>query len=274
MCIRDRSLGSQIDFWQKWAEQNQGIFENFGRFWSQFYSRYSIAESEATQVLRKYNWFISPSLPLQFVYEVVAIGRLPGRQDKAVNALFVNYFKENNWRNLELMVRSWRQNKVLRRRYRILSDCVAVVKLADAKRTNASNTILPTLITQIDGAMSDFLELNGITWQREYEDEINPKTGELKKAGRKSLIKNSRPKVLSTLLDELATDIFLNILFHTSYRQKPDGEKPKDLPLNFNRHKIIHGENVRYGRRDYLVRAFLVLDLIAHWAEPRKITKQ
>lgn len=227
--IVTESLAPQIDFWQRWTEANANTFKSFGRFWSDFYSRYSIAESEAVEILRKYKWFISPSLPLNFVFKVVTIGKLQGRQDKEINALFINHFRENNWQNLELMVKSWQYNKVLGKRYKILIDCVKAIKLSETKRVNVSNAILPTLITQIDGAMSDFLVINGIPWQVDYDDVIDRKTEKVRKVGRKSQLKSFKPNVLPSQLDELAVDVCMNILFQKSSWNK--GHTTRTLEL-------------------------------------------
>ena len=57
---------------------------------------------------------------------------------------------------------------------------------------------------------------------------------------------------------DLANDIFLNILFQDS-----KSGQPLDIPFIFNRHKIMHGEQFRYGRTDNTIRAFLILDFLA-----------
>ena len=254
------SLRPQIDFWQKWAEQNKSIFDSFLNYWADFQQKYNIAEQKAVGVLQKYKWFITPSFPMPFVFEVVKLDKKKGRQDKAVNGLFIKYFEAKNWQNLKGMVDDWKNKPLLKKRYKILVDCVEVVKLASKKGINGANAVLPTLITQIDGALTDYLNSKGIQWDCEYDDWIDGKTKKVKKIGRKTQFKNSKPKVLTTQLDDLANDIFLNILFQRSQKGKP-----LVTPFNFNRHKIIHGESIKYGRKDYLIRAFMVLDLLAHF---------
>ena len=50
-------------------------------------------------------------------------------------------------------------------------------------------------------------------------------------------------------------DVFLEVLFqHTM-----PGEDYK-ASIKFSRHKILHGENFRYGRKDYVMRCFMILD--------------
>jgi len=254
------SLRPQIDFWQKWTEQNKKVFDNFSNYWANFQKTYNIAEQKAVGVLQKYKWFITPSFPMPFIFEVVKLDKKKGRQDKAVNGLFIKYFEAKNWRNLEGMVNDWKNRPLLKKRYKILTDCVEVVKITSKKGVNGANVVLPTLITQIDGALTDYLNSKNIQWDCDYDDWIDGKTGKVKKIGRKTQFKKSKPKVLTTQLDDLANDIFLNILFQRS-------QKGKSLatPFSFNRHKIIHGESIKYGRKDYLIRAFMVLDLLAHF---------
>ena len=50
------------------------------------------------------------------------------------------------------------------------------------------------------------------------------------------------------ILDAM-NDIFLNVLFQ---KTRP-GEDYK-TSIHFSRHKILHGENIRYGRKDYTIR--------------------
>lgn len=244
----NQSLRPQIEYWQRWVEQNRKSFESFANFWTEFQQKYNIAQKEAARILKKYKWFITPSMPLPLVFKIVKVGKKPGRQDKAMNKLFIEYFKSNNWQNLETMVHSWKNNPLLKKRYKILADCVQALKSASNSKgsANITNAVLPTVITQIDGALMDYIDRKGIPWQG-Y-------------ATRNTQVRASKAKALPDELDEQATDIFLNILF-----QRSQPGIPLQTPFNFNRHKILHGENVHYGRQDYLIRSFMVLDLLAHF---------
>jgi len=254
------SLRPQIDIWQRWAEQNKVIFDSFSGYWAEFQRRYDVAEQKAVKVLQKYKWFITPSFPIPFIFEVMKLDKEKGRHDKAVNSLFIEYFEANSWQNLEIMANGWKKNPLFKKRYKILMDCVTSIKVASKRGINEANVVLPTLITQIDGVLTDYLNSKGLQWDSDYDDRVNTGTGKIIKVGRKTQFKNAKPRVLTTPLDDLANDIFLNILFQRSQKGKPLA-----TPFNFNRHKIIHGESVKYGRKDYLIRAFMVLDLLAHF---------
>nr|QNO56438.1 hypothetical protein OHJJKADD_00010 [Methanosarcinales archaeon ANME-1 ERB7] len=238
-------LTPQINNLQKWVEQNKKIFDSYTKFWQAFKKRYRIAEQEAIRILRKYKWFITPSLPLDFVFDAVKIGKGRGNQRKAINRLFADYFSSDNFKNLENLVDGWETNKIFKLRMKVFRDCVFAVRNAKDK-CNPSNFVLPTLIAQIDGIRIEFMDRNGLSfWTK---DKVW-----------KGWFSGQTPN--QELLD-LANDIFLNILF-----QKSQPGKPLETPFTFNRHKIMHGEYLRYGRIDNTIRAFLILDFLATLSE-------
>ena len=247
--LLSETLVPQINFWQKWAERNKTIFDSYARFWQNFQQQYKIAKQEAIQILRRYKWFITPSLPLSFIFEVVKIGRRKGNQRKAINRLFIDYFSSNNFENLEKFVDGWQTNEFFKPRMKIFRDCVSVMRNAKGKY-NPSTIVLPTLIAQIDGIRREFMEQNGLSFDlRKWVD----RKGNV--VDWKAWFKDQTSD--QELLD-LANDIFLNILF-----QKSQPGRPLETPFTFNRHKIMHGEYLRYGRIDHTIRAFLILDFLA-----------
>jgi len=241
--ILTESIKPQIDFWQKWAEQNKSLYDGISLKLSEFQNRYKIAESKAVTVLRKYKWFISPNMPIDFIFKVVQLGQENGRQDRYMNKLFIDYFSENNWQNLETMEKNWKRNQLFKKRFKIIYDCIEILKTADAK-INVVNVVLPTLISQIDGFLTDYLDLKNIS-VRSYNE-------------KKSQFKQNSSKPISPELNTLANSVFLNILFQRSQKGQP-----LETPFNFNRHKIMHGENTNYGRKVYLIRSFLIIDFLA-----------
>lgn len=246
-----------------WIENNKIIFNSYFSYWDDFSKRYDITEARAARVLKKYKWFITPSLPISLLFDIVKIDERGGRQDKAVNQLFIQYFEQDNWKNLGDMVSGWKDNPVFKDRFKIITDCVETIKFRSANKINVVNVVLPTLLSQIDGLMTDFLELKGLSWDNKKKTWVDSGTKKNLGRNRNELVEQYIPDVLTPILDDLATDVVLDILFQHSQK----GEQLA-TPFNFNRHKIIHGENNHYGRRDYLIRAFLVMDFLAHISNP------
>jgi len=246
--VIDKTIKPQIEVWKIWAKENQSIFDSFRDYWKTFQEQYKITEQEAIKILRKYKWFVSPSLPIAFVSEVVKIGKKRGNRRGEINKLFIIYFCSDKYRKLENLVDGWGTNDIFKPRMKILKDCIGGLRNAP-RGCNPSNYILPSLIAQIDGIQQDYMEKHGCVKRRKWEDA----SGE--EIDWKDFYKN-----LTSIqdLDELANEIFLNILFQGSQR----GE-PLKTPFTFNRHKIIHGEYVKYGRIDNTIRAFLILDFLA-----------
>ena len=88
--ILAESIKPQIEIWQKWTEQNQSVFQNIGKQWANFQKKYKITEQKAVGVLQKYKWFISPSMPIDFIFEVVQLGqKKAGKTRQQVNFLLI-----------------------------------------------------------------------------------------------------------------------------------------------------------------------------------------
>jgi len=200
----------------------------------------------SNKILSKYKWFVTPSFPLSFISMINNINKEHVRKDKKVNQLFIKYFEMNDWQNLEIMVNGWKDNNLLKKRFKILADCVSLAKLSYKNGINGANVILPTLITQIDGFLNDYLNSKGFICGYTYKI-------------KKNQFEKIKPKILPTPFNDSAFKILLDILFQESW-----AGKPLEVSFNFNRHKINHGESTTYGRKDYMIRAFMILDLLSN----------
>jgi hypothetical protein len=45
---------------------------------------------------------------------------------------------------------------------------------------NVANVVLPTLITQIDGVLTDNLNSKGLQWDSDYDNRVDTKTGKVR----------------------------------------------------------------------------------------------
>jgi hypothetical protein len=213
------------------------------RILAELEERFQVAEAEATCVLHKYKWFVSPSMPASLLFEVVKLGRQEGNQRGAINRLFIEYFSADDYAELDQLVEDWRVNPLFEPRIKILGDCVAVLK-GTKGQYNPSNVIIPTLIAQIDGIIADYLQQEGVNWSDREE--------------RKRWKEHFKPHTADQYLPDLANEVILNLLF-----QKAWPGQSLSTPFTFSRHKIMHGEYTRYGRIDNTIRAFLILDFLS-----------
>lgn len=234
---------AMIEFNERYGK----TFAKFAKTWVEFAKTYKISKEEAVQILKRYKWCISGSFPTTFIFSVVSVGKEPGNHRKEINQLFIEYFSRNNFRNLKMMVESWKNNPLFSPRMKIIRDALAIFMHSVNTRRNYCTVVLPPLLAQIDGIFSQILEKNGI--------DIKKLRGYREKKNKFSQIDR---KIIDEELQNLIEDIFLNILFERA-------EYGDMTTYSFNRHKILHGEYLRYGRKDNVLRAFLILDFLYHF---------
>jgi len=240
------AIESTVKAIKHFTKQYAQIFTTLVKVWVEFEKRYKISKEEAVQILKTYKWCISGSFPTTFIFSVVSVGKEPGNHRKEINQLFIEYFSRNNFRNLKMMVESWKNNPLFSPRIKIIRDALAIFMHSVDSRRNYSTVVIPPLLAQIDGIFHKILEKNNINIKKlSYEQKKN----KFSKIGR---------KIIDEELQKLIEDIFLNVLFERAEYGDMTG-------YSFNRHKILHGEYLRYGRKDNVLRAFLILDFLSHF---------
>jgi hypothetical protein len=211
---------------------------------SELSTDFQITDKEAYRVLRKYKWIISPSMSIEFVVDAIKIGMKKGNQRGKIDRMFIDYYLDEDCAAIIEMSHVWNKNKIIKPRMKIINDCIKLLK-SHQPSINPSNIIIPTLLSQIDGILSDFTRQKGIkrnekSWKAEF----------------RKMVKNEQLLEYSM---ELANDLLLEYLFQTSIPGKPLG-----FPFSFNRHKIVHGEQIKYGRIDNAIRSLLIIDYLAY----------
>ena len=256
------SIFKELSF-DNWAKINTQIFSAINKrnlFVQQI-------DSNILPALKRYNWFITVSLDNDFISNLShAIGNSSGKLGITLRHEFSNYFSESNFANLMAMVEGWEDNPLFKPRMKIFQDSVRLLKHADS-RYNPSLFLIPTLISQIDGVLTEFLFNNEFTFTKENKrwiwkdknlNKIYSRNDVYKKIFNPTVQDYSIPgSSISTAALGIGSDFILNTLFQTAYTK----QKLKN-PFGLSRHKIMHGEYLRYGRNDHLYRSFLILDFL------------
>ena len=241
-------IAPQVSAMHAWVGKLSPLMAQLGAIWESLSDKYDVSEKVAISTLRKYNWFVAPSMPIHFVYEVVKLGRKRGNKRKEMNRLFVDYFLADNHRGLNECIESWRSDGLANGRHKILRDCSYLLQLR-GRRFNPCSFVLPVLISQIDGIRHSLLTKSGLSpsglrWEDTNGQSVNWK-------------KHLRNAVVVDQMDDLASDLLLAVLFQTAYH----GVALKRAS-SFNRHKIMHGESLYHGRIDNVIRAVMLIDFL------------
>jgi hypothetical protein len=263
---RISNLISKELVFDNWAKTNAQLFDHIKR-------RIATAnriDSEILPTLENYNWFLTVSLEDSFISDLSRI--IENSSDKlpvAIRHEFISYFSRNNYDNLTSMIKSWEENSLFKPRMKIFKDSFNLLKHSH-NSYNPANVLIPTLIAQIDGILTDYLIQNEFTIEKEgrglvWKDKTNKplhKVSMRNKIYEKIFDQNVNEYTLanssmSTTALGIGNEFILNTLFQTAFTK----QKLKK-PFGLSRHKIMHGEYVRYGRKEHLIRTYLILDFL------------
>lgn len=253
------AIQPQISFWNDWLNNNRQIFkfyEDSNAFWKNVRKHYNISKKKALTCIKKYNWFISPSMDHSIVYNIVSVCKSDSKSKWGdINHVFYDYFLEDNCEKLNLFVDNWSSNPIFEGRMKIIRDCVEIIK-NHPKNVNFSNLVVPVLISQIDGIQMEFMNQRGLKVDKKKV--VCDFEGNRKKDEHGQNIKHRQYIRELTSNDEFLdamNDVFLDVLFQHTER----GEDHK-TSIKFSRHKIMHGEHFTYGRKYNAIRCFMILD--------------
>lgn len=253
------AIQPQISFWNDWLNNNRQIFkfyEDSNAFWKNVRKHYNISKKKALTCIKKYNWFISPSMDPSIVYNIVSVCKSDSKSKWGdINHVFYDYFLEDDCEKLNLFVDNWSSNPIFEGRMKIIRDCVEIIK-NHPKNVNFSNLVVPVLISQIDGIQMEFMNQRGLKVDKKKV--VCDFEGNRKKDEHGQTIKHRQYIRELTSNDEFLdamNDVFLDVLFQHTER----GEDHK-TSIKFSRHKIMHGEHFTYGRKYNAIRCFMILD--------------
>ena len=102
------AIQPQISFWNDWLNNNRQIFkfyEDSNAFWKNVRKHYNISKKKALTCIKKYNWFISPSMDPSIVYNIVSVCKSDSKSKWGdINHVFYDYFLEDDCEKLNLFV--------------------------------------------------------------------------------------------------------------------------------------------------------------------------
>ena len=256
-------LTQQMNIWHDLMSVNESIIrvaKDFSLFWKKVEEEYELSSLVAQRCLKKYDWFILPSMDPYVVNDIIEVcNSSSSHKRKEINNILINYFLENDCEKLDMMSNRWSLNPLFKGRIKIIKDCINLLK-SNENNINSANLIVPTLIPQIEGIQMEFTKLNGLSIDYGIVYKSNGKS--LKDDSGKKMDKKSyfRQVTVNNEFYDLINDVFLDVLFKKT--------KPREdcTSINFSRNIILHGESTSYGRRKNMIRCFMLLDFLSELA--------
>lgn len=255
-----RSFQPQINLWKEWAKANEKTFKVF---------RDLTISRKRNDFLLDNGWILCPYLANKGIEKILRSDEILNKNNSEINAIYESFFCENKYAELEKMVEGWRNNKFFKKRMPILIDCLFLIKSFRKDRKNLninpSRLIIPELIAQIDGITTEFAKDKGLKIDKmKWRDSAGNKVDKFDCIWEKPCYDNSEISTITMLESYLFSQAYP----YGQINPTINIEQPKKVKLRpffqFSRHKIMHGEDLRFGTIDNVLRLFILLDFLAN----------
>lgn len=258
--IIEESIKPQIEIWQKWAEQNKSVFENFKNL---------ALDQNKKEFLLQNGWIFSPYLSGKMIKDELNSDDILKKKNSEINKIYENFFSKNNYSELESMINSWKQKSCFKDRINIFQDCLVILQTFRPKKhnrnINPARAILPLLIAQVDGITSEYAKSKGLTLNgTQWVDSSGNTVKKFDSIWEQPCGDSSEIFTIRMLEDYLFSQAF-PYGQSNPIQKKENPQKVKYRPFfQFSRHKIMHGEDLQFGTIDNAIRVFLLLDFLAN----------
>lgn len=232
--------------------QISGIaLKNINEAISQLVESWDRTDQRAARKISRHGWVLPTNCRVSFLGKVAG---LPSNTRRGkVSQLFQTEYFSRDCAELKRISAKWPTLQNARKRAPILISCVNTVHISIKGGIDPAPAVIPTLIAQIDGMLTDYLRRKKINFERPYDDRKN-------QIGRKGALRASKPDPqLPTTIHEHTLNFFLERLFKRYHPGSKSGRPPA-----INRHAIMHGHSTKYGTKENLLKILALVDFIAH----------
>jgi len=206
----------------------------------------------ANPLLIRSNLWFPPSAPQALLQDISRLSQEVSPSPDQVEALFLDYFRDDEWSALRDMCKSWEEIPIFVERMHIINDALAA-------HINGKYTLsVPSLLPQFEGVAAKILGNN-----------IAHGTGN----HIARLIRENYPDVhpaasKDPLMKFVVNHLFIYINFDT-FGEELESQGIKAASF-LHRHAILHGVHLGYAAPGLSLRAFLLLDALSYICDANK----
>ena len=186
--------------------------------------------------------------------------------DDEIDIIFVNFFKEDNFKMLSKYYWSWVNDDIMSKgRLKVINSTIKLIKNDNGEKY--CDLIIPSLIAQIDNLITQILFKNGYREDRgrffRKRDETNSPKG-----NHKTFIKD----FAGTIIDDWDDD-HVKFLLESLFQSTQSNNVSNNEIMPFNRHNIMHGSEHDYGTFENVIRCFLIIDFLNDFLSDDKVSR-
>lgn len=186
--------------------------------------------------------------------------------DYEIDIIFVNFFKEDNFKMLSNYYDSWVNDDIMSKgRLNVINSTIKLIKNDNGEKY--CDLIIPPLIAQIDNLITKILFKNGY---REDRGRFFRNTGKTKipKGNHKTFIED----FAGTIIDDWDDD-HVKFLLESLFQSTQGKNISNNEIMPFNRHNIMHGSEHDYGTFENVIRCFLIIDFLNDFLSDDKVSR-
>jgi hypothetical protein len=252
VCIEHGEQPHMKEFWTKVSETLRRLADGFLDVASIVAlgvdSAYQLLEA-LSKLSSRYAWCFTPSVEFHAIAGIASAARNAKAPHRVIHRLVRNYLLRDDWFQLRRIVSEMDNYSIMRgRRCKIIRDCIIAMQWHGMRGFNAATLVVPTLFAQIDGVITEFAHEVGI-----------PKWNDRKQNGPQNLRRAF--EVVTYAFDKPALDLIFEVLF------APSRPAVSLARRRLNRHKILHGQWLEYGRLEHVLRTILIVDFLGYAIE-------
>lgn len=240
------------------AEKFKEFFTSLEKGFLQFASLWKLwleNKNAWFEFLGSHGWLLTDEMPISAGLQQNSRGS--DIEDKLERA-FSKLLDSQKFVFLDKLATTWETNSHAARRYSIIHTCLHLYKRSNSE-INYYQAIIPTLLTQIEGLRSDCLIVaskKNASLEQLLKDLATSgnarRQGELQSRVHKFIELSELNRHGNRMYSLFINDILYERLY---FGQKASA---------FNRHKILHGENLTYGTKANAMKLFLAIDFLVN----------
>lgn len=225
--------------------QMQDLFSDLGK---KVTRSVELAKSNAEKFgsyLHRTNFWIPPSASFGLFSKLGMLTNDPSLTDEEFSQAFVDFYADNEWRELQNLVSEWKHNPFFKKRMPIFFEAL------EAHISGLYSASISTLLPQIEGVLFSLLHLP--PGQRIRENLYSIISNEFKEYLHASSKDSMLGYVNSMAFVFIEFDKFDEWLEQSGF----------DEEQVMNRNTILHGVQINFGTVENSLRAFLMLDVLS-----------
>lgn len=221
--------------------------------------------SQGDKIIAKYGWLITDSISYKD-YQNIVILINDGAEQKDIDNKFLELYFDDEFSGLKYCLENIKNNLFIKEgnnlRFEIINDCFNIV--INNNSTSSYNVAIPVLLIHIENIKNELVEKVKNIFPQDFPKEKDDKRTKKTVIEKKAFNKIKEIEEVE-MLYKYTFDYIIDSVFQNSYDVKFENENNESESSILNRHKILHGNILKYGTKENFLRCCLILEFFTNF---------